>query len=569
MSSVTVLCPNARRCTVKVTPGTLLKQVLEEACLKEGFELDAFYLTNQKRRVDLALPFRLSGLPNNATLEMVQASGAGAGAVATIALQVPLRVRMERQFAVNESLWSMLQAFSEMFGENLTASQGELVPCCFYMNRQYSGEEELQHVTLSSIGIVSGRCLIRYQRLQLTDEQKAEIAWRLAEDAAKKEALLSHYAQKKTENEVRERLEATRLAQFEEEIRLERERKQAEQPQSSHSVPQSVAQPVTNPFVRDVLGSPPRNQSGWSFDAPMFSTAPESAGNDRLSNLNRLLHQVDTSLTTPSFQQSERITNILADQGRVPLSRLAVEAMEEDTTNAIPAASSVPPCDRQSVIFFREVEPDQVDSQLTEEFFEVGIDDLKSRQKELHEEVQMLTQRALVPKVYISRKNREAKLDAYRHTVIRIPIGQERLIQANFNSGEPVSRLYEWVRSVLSRNVPFSLHLVLNEPVEDTDAKNFVDMDLAPKSTVFLKLKDSKINIDTLISQRLLECTNEEANKLSADWLSVNTIFTPFVGVVVEGDRNGKRPASSVHATTSEFVPPPQKATPAPKWLKR
>ncbi|RCN37557.1 hypothetical protein ANCCAN_16522 [Ancylostoma caninum] len=59
MTSVTVLCPNARRCAVKVTPGMLLKQILEEACLKQGFDVEAYQLENQRRRVDLALPFRV------------------------------------------------------------------------------------------------------------------------------------------------------------------------------------------------------------------------------------------------------------------------------------------------------------------------------------------------------------------------------------------------------------------------------------------------------------------------------------------------------------------------------
>ncbi|VDO78594.1 unnamed protein product [Heligmosomoides polygyrus] len=58
MNSVTVLCPNARRCSVKVTPGMLMRQVLEEACLKNGFDADSYQLSNQKRHVDLALPFR-------------------------------------------------------------------------------------------------------------------------------------------------------------------------------------------------------------------------------------------------------------------------------------------------------------------------------------------------------------------------------------------------------------------------------------------------------------------------------------------------------------------------------
>ncbi|KHJ80230.1 hypothetical protein OESDEN_20099 [Oesophagostomum dentatum] len=285
MSGVTILCPNARRCFVKVTPGTLLKQVLEEACLKEGFDVAAFRLVNQKRSVDLALPFRLSGLPNNATLEMVPASDAGSKSVATIALQVPQGDRLERQFPVSESLLSVLQSFSPLFGEDLTASRDDLVPCCSYMNRQYIGQEELLRITLSSIGITSGRCLIRYQRLPLTEEQKSDIANRLAKEEAKKEALLSSFAQKKAENEDRAQLEAARLARFEESIKREREKKEAEHQQAPTYLSFS-------PFTRDVLGNPPQNQSGWSFDAPVFAAPSDTTSAERIASLNRLLQQV-------------------------------------------------------------------------------------------------------------------------------------------------------------------------------------------------------------------------------------------------------------------------------------
>ncbi|KAE9411801.1 hypothetical protein Angca_007156, partial [Angiostrongylus cantonensis] len=56
--SVTVLCPNGRRCCIKVTPGKLLSQILEEACLKSGLDVNRHQLVNQKRRLDLSLPFR-------------------------------------------------------------------------------------------------------------------------------------------------------------------------------------------------------------------------------------------------------------------------------------------------------------------------------------------------------------------------------------------------------------------------------------------------------------------------------------------------------------------------------
>lgn len=175
-----------------------MRQVLEEACLKNGFDADSYQLSNQKRHVDLALPFRLSGLPNNATLEMVQAGvKCTPNSKVTIALQIPNGSRMEKEFPVSTSLFSILESFSSSFGDDLTTTSDSSTPSCSYMNRKYTGPEELQRTTLSSIGISSGKCLIRYQRIELTKEQLEEIAARVASEAAEKQALLSNYAKRK------------------------------------------------------------------------------------------------------------------------------------------------------------------------------------------------------------------------------------------------------------------------------------------------------------------------------------------------------------------------------------
>ena len=73
---------------MKTTPSTLLSHILSEACLVGGFEVSAFDLQTQSRKkIDLSLSFRLSGLPNNATLEMIPKLTAN-NAQVEIALQV-------------------------------------------------------------------------------------------------------------------------------------------------------------------------------------------------------------------------------------------------------------------------------------------------------------------------------------------------------------------------------------------------------------------------------------------------------------------------------------------------
>ncbi|KAK6061354.1 hypothetical protein COOONC_00982, partial [Cooperia oncophora] len=179
------------------------------------------------------------------------------------------------------------------------------------------------------------------------------------------------------------------------------------------------------------------------------------------------------------------------------------------------------------------------------------------------------SQRALVPTQFVKEKNRERKLVAYRHTVIRIPVGSERMIQAQFRSAEPTIRLFEWIRTVLSRKVPFSIKLALVGTIEESNSKNFVDVDLAPKSTVLVKFKDSVTLESILLEDSLQECTQDEADSLSSKWLSENSIFKPYTPLVEEEEHTMKRPGALVTPMDSEFHPPPHKAAPAPKWLRK
>uniref|UniRef100_W6NEK6 Protein B0024.10 n=1 Tax=Haemonchus contortus TaxID=6289 RepID=W6NEK6_HAECO len=427
---------------------------------------------------------------------------------------------------------------------------------------------------------VGGAPLSSYQRIPLSKEQQNAIAARIANDAAEKEALLANYERMKAENESRAQLEAARLKRFEEELRLEEERKKSVNAMTAVEervdINNQVSQSLNPGFSRDILQDPPRNPTGWSFDAPVFSTMSSSPSvpDDRLSNLSRLLQQVDTSLSRPQSEH-DRLTDILAQEGRVPLSRIAIEATRAEESEEAPPvaspASSTPPCERQPVVFQRRMkfEWNDMEAGLSDDFFEVSVDDVKARQKELREEVRLSTQRALISTQYVKQKNRERKLTAYRHTVIRIPLGYERMIQAQFLSAEPVARLFEWIRSITSRNIPFSIKLALIYNIEESQSMNFVDAELAPKSTVVVRFRDSMSFESLLLKDKLQECSQDEADRLSSIWLSANSMFKPYTAVIEEEERITKRPGGTRDSTNSEYAPPPEKTSSAPRWLRR
>uniref|UniRef100_A0A0K0DJX5 TUG-UBL1 domain-containing protein n=1 Tax=Angiostrongylus cantonensis TaxID=6313 RepID=A0A0K0DJX5_ANGCA len=441
--SVTVLCPNGRRCCIKVTPGKLLSQILEEACLKSGLDVNRHQLVNQKRRLDLSLPFRLSGLPNNATLEMFPATNTEITGVATIALQ-------------------------------------------------YAGHDELQKTTLLSIGISSGKkCLFRYQRLVLTKQQIDEISARIACEVAEKEALLRECAQKKAENDERKKLEETELANFEEELQMAKKRKQ-----------------TVDSDCRNLPSYPPE------------------------------------------------ITNSFIE--------------EENTSVAGPLALATP-CDRRAVIFRQRTYEDTIlrSEEINDEFFEIDIDDVRAQLKQLRDQVRMAENRALVSKEYVKQKNREHKLLAYRHTVVRIPTGTGRIVQAQFQSAEPISHLFEWVRSILSCSAPFSLRLALNHKLVHSNTTNFVDADVAPKSTVFIKFIDPSVNFESVCVGSLQECSHKEADNLCSEWLSQNTVFQPFTAVVADHSPISSSTSKMCSTLPDGAIRPSFKANTAPKWFKK
>jgi len=112
---------------------------LEEACLREGYDSDKYGLKFQNKAVDESLPFRLTGLPNNATLEMIELEEQRSDdSIVQIALQMPDGRREMRDFAISTSLMDVLKRFSESMGSQLTNFPPEELkaPVLCYMNKQ-------------------------------------------------------------------------------------------------------------------------------------------------------------------------------------------------------------------------------------------------------------------------------------------------------------------------------------------------------------------------------------------------------------------------------------------------
>ncbi|KAG6010641.1 hypothetical protein E4U21_005139 [Claviceps maximensis] len=209
-SHVVVIATDLRRTTVKVTPGTYLSDVLDQACQRLSLSSDKYLIRHKQRQVDLSVPFRTSGLTGGAKLELVQR--ANTPSAVQIALQIPQPEareipggRLIKKFPADLTLWKVLRQFESgdaSAGKNInitsrgfastTSGSGQLyyeTPVLNIMGRDFSTFADLQK-TLAQLGHYSGNVLIRlsFRRTQQTlFEALEQISQSFLEEAAESE----------------------------------------------------------------------------------------------------------------------------------------------------------------------------------------------------------------------------------------------------------------------------------------------------------------------------------------------------------------------------------------------
>uniref|UniRef100_A0A2K5QMC1 ASPSCR1 tether for SLC2A4, UBX domain containing n=1 Tax=Cebus imitator TaxID=2715852 RepID=A0A2K5QMC1_CEBIM len=149
-SAVSVLAPNGRRHTVKVTPSTVLLQVLEDTCRRQDFNPCEYDLKFQRSVLDLSLQWRFANLPNNAKLEMVPASRSREGPenMVRIALQLDDGSRLQDTFCSGQTLWELLSHFAQT--RDCLQQPGGATPVCVYTRDEVGTQSPLRLSPLPS-----------------------------------------------------------------------------------------------------------------------------------------------------------------------------------------------------------------------------------------------------------------------------------------------------------------------------------------------------------------------------------------------------------------------------------
>nr|XP_051684389.1 tether containing UBX domain for GLUT4 isoform X4 [Oryctolagus cuniculus] len=395
-SAVSVLAPNGRRHTVKVTPSTVLLQVLEDTCRCQDFNPNEYDLKFQRSVLDLSLQWRFANLPNNAKLEMVPVSRSREGPQNTVRIAVQLEdgARLQGAFCSGQTLWELLSHFPQT--RECLQQPGEVTPVCVSMRDEVTGAAALRSTTLQSLGLTGGSATIRFVMKRVDAEGGPQTG----------------AARSKTPASPADQVAGGPLPPLNsEELSCGDLSRQGEAGTSG-------AWHTDGPKPADA----PAKQSVQEPGPARF--VPFSGGGQRLGGPSGS----GRSLTSPSAKLP---TSASSPGG--PSKPKKSKPGEE------PPQEPEPPVDRDAVVCHPDLEDllQAWPAELPDEFFEVTVDDVRRRLAQLKSERQRLEEAPLVTKAFREARMKE-KLERYPKVAVRVLFPDRYVLQGFFRPSETV-----------------------------------------------------------------------------------------------------------------------------------
>ncbi|XP_071430103.1 tether containing UBX domain for GLUT4 [Pithys albifrons albifrons] len=541
VAAVSVLAPTGRRVTVRVGPGTVLLQVLEEVCRKQGGSPGEYGLKFQRNVLDLSLQWRFARLPNNAKLEMVPVSNrAGAGTTVRIALQLDDGSRLQDTFLCHQTLWELLNHFAKI--RELMEQHGDFSPVCIYMRDEVSGKDALEKTTLKLLGLTGGSAVVRVVMKKSSSGQEEAVGATTPcnEPTARTGSLegaddvLLHQA-----NIVPEDLGHEDVA-----ISLNSSTHKQDLTKESRASLEELwppSEPEPTPFVP-------------------FSGDGESLG--------------DSSVAAPSFGLD------------APLSKMP-------TTFSSPGGPSKPKKSKNSQEFQKEQEqlvereplvchldlleqlPDGPE-ELPDDFFEVTVDDVRKRLAQLQSERKRLEEAPLMTKALRESQLKE-KLERYPKVVLRVHFPDRHVLQGFFHPSETVGILRDFVRSHLADSeLPFYLFVAPPRIILNDESLTLFEAKLFPTAVIHFGSEECRacyLKSDLLSSA----VSPSAADLLVARYLSSSFVPSAPSSVASEAPSlsepeagTNKKTSEPPEAASTQGAPQGLRRAPGkiPKWLK-
>lgn len=401
MSSLTVLCPNAHRVKISTTPNMSLQAVMETACSKKSFDPSVHVLERNNKRIDLSTTVRFSGLPNNATLEMVRLSEEEAALLSSkqevsVCLQTPSGERLVETFLAVTTLGQVVGKWKEKLG---TPEPGEK-PVLVYMRREVVGQEELDTTTLKTLGLTQGKGLFRFFY------KKPEV---LKNQANVYDIKIDRPSPAPEERHIPMRLEP-------EPVKVD--------------PPQATEQRNTNEMdEKNVVA-----ETNTSQDVDKEVASSSGSYSDMISDQSGL----PTSHKDKSGPSREILTSA---------------APQPDSTQPNPDVIINPVGPHEAIVFSVMDDSPQFHD-LDDDFFELSLDEVKHLYKELKQEVKQLNEGSMLMTKEMREAEKEGEklslLSRYKVGILRIQFPSRHVVQGKFPPQTTISEVITWLSPLLS-----------------------------------------------------------------------------------------------------------------------
>lgn len=537
-SAVSVLAPNGRRHTVKVTPSTVLLQVLEDTCRRQDFNPREYDLKFQRSVLDLSLQWRFANLPNNAKLEMVPASRSREGPENTvrIALQLDDGSRLQDTFCSGQTLWELLSHFAET--RACLEQPWEASPVCVYMRDEVAGRAALQSTTLQSLGLTGGSAILRF-------------AMRPHDSAAGPEPGVSR---SRSPSSPAAALSAQQVAGGPL-LPWDSEGLSRGDVSRQDGAAASGAGPADSPGPKpaDTPAKPP------SKEPPPAPFVPFSGWGQRLGG-------PCGSARCPPPPRPPKSFSSPGGPSKPKKSRPPPEPEPEPEPE--------PPVARDPVVCHPDQEelPRARPAELPDEFFEVTVDDVRRRLAQLKSERKRLEEAPLVTKAFREAQTKE-KLERYPKVALRVLFPDRHVLQGFFRPSETVGDLRDFVRSHLGNpELPFHLFITPPKTTLDDHTLTLFQAELFPAALVHFGAEEPA---GLYLNPKLLEHTiaPSAADTLVARCMSRAT--TPQSPLLAPDPAPLESEAAAQENAAGPPEPGPGPAQPlrrdlgkVPKWLK-
>nr|CAB3223796.1 tether containing UBX domain for GLUT4 [Phallusia mammillata] len=315
MPAIVVLCLSKRRKTIKFPINFTVFQILELVCQREQLNPDQYTLRSNNGVLDNTLQWTFTNLPNNAKLELCALSTDSKELKPVdIALQLENGERLQSNFQQTCTLFDVFQHFKSKIKRSCDFEN--MIPVIVYMRQEIFGEDVFLKTTLSGLGIVSGRALLRLMFKAGNYE------------LAQPQTLPMHpISLQETVNQTDERVSNTQF------------------------------KALGKSTISDAISTRTQSSSASEeFQETSGSNVCLNYGNEVKEDLNKS----STSLVNSDLQVSK-----MHDDAK----------LENPNTNRLSKLSE--PCDRQPVLFHSSSIKHPCDVELAEDFFDVTVMDLR------------------------------------------------------------------------------------------------------------------------------------------------------------------------------------------------